>query len=228
MTPVVIPHESVNDESVTLVSWQVVNGAWVKEGQPIASVETSKAVMDINAVTEGFVELLFNPGDDIAVGGTLCRIHDEVGPCFSEEGKVRVKTDGVVSTASGSATYPASLPEKNTPARPQAASLNLAETAADATSINPNNDAKTPRFSKNALELLKRHRLDPGLFAGRGLVRTIDMLDTISGVGSDPPSLDIPPTSANADYSEPPGEVASTGAPVRSENLSKRKQSEVR
>ena len=84
MTPVVIPHESVNDESVTLLCWQVANGEEVKEGQPIASIETSKAVMEINASATGFIQCLFQPGEDIVVGGILCRIYEDAGQCTLE------------------------------------------------------------------------------------------------------------------------------------------------
>ena len=64
-----IPHETVNDDSVTLIAWLVANGEPVTEGQAVASVETSKAVMDVHSPSVGFLQTLYNPGDEVPVGG---------------------------------------------------------------------------------------------------------------------------------------------------------------
>jgi len=63
-TAVLVPHETVNDESVTLVSWLVTDEEQVEEGQAIASVESSKAVMDIHAPVAGIVQALLKPGEN--------------------------------------------------------------------------------------------------------------------------------------------------------------------
>ena len=51
--PIIVPRENVNDESATLVAWTVAAGAHVAPGQPVAQIETSKAVVDLLAPARG-------------------------------------------------------------------------------------------------------------------------------------------------------------------------------
>ncbi|MCX6361997.1 MAG: lipoyl domain-containing protein, partial [Armatimonadetes bacterium] len=53
--PVLVPRETVNDDSVRLVALHVEDGAAVAEGQPICEIETSKAAVEIEAPQAGFV-----------------------------------------------------------------------------------------------------------------------------------------------------------------------------
>src|SRR5690606_10874485 len=46
-----IPHETVNDDLVTVQSWAVAHGARVSPGQVVVHIETSKAVLEIEAET---------------------------------------------------------------------------------------------------------------------------------------------------------------------------------
>ena len=52
-TPIVVPRENVNDESATLIAWTIAPGARVAPGQPVAQIETSKAVIDLLAPAGG-------------------------------------------------------------------------------------------------------------------------------------------------------------------------------
>ena len=52
-TPIIVPRENVNDESATLVAWTIAAGAHVAPGQPVAQIETSKAVVDLLAPAGG-------------------------------------------------------------------------------------------------------------------------------------------------------------------------------
>ena len=70
-TPIVVPRENVNDESATLVAWTVAAGAHVTAGQPIAQIETSKAVMDLAAPAGGVLRPNARAGDDVPIGGVL-------------------------------------------------------------------------------------------------------------------------------------------------------------
>ena len=49
MNQVVVPHEIVNDESVTLVEWLVADGLEVTPAQIVARLESSKGVIDVEA-----------------------------------------------------------------------------------------------------------------------------------------------------------------------------------
>jgi pyruvate/2-oxoglutarate dehydrogenase complex dihydrolipoamide acyltransferase (E2) component len=74
---VTIPQETVNDESVRLIAWKVPSGTQVEKDQAICEVETSKAVMDIEAPEAGVVLYTAVAGDEVPVGATICRIVPE-------------------------------------------------------------------------------------------------------------------------------------------------------
>src|SRR5580698_2362868 len=71
---VTIPQETVNDESVRILSWKVASGSKVEKDQPLCEVETSKAVMDIEAPEAGVVMYSAKAGDEVPVGSVICEI----------------------------------------------------------------------------------------------------------------------------------------------------------
>ena len=51
-----VPRDTVNDESVLILSWKVASGSAVVKDQLICEVETSKAVLEIHAPEAGQIE----------------------------------------------------------------------------------------------------------------------------------------------------------------------------
>src|SRR5580658_1420948 len=74
---VTIPQETVNDESVRILAWKVASGSKVEKDQQLCEVETSKAVMDIEAPEAGVVVYSAAAGDEVPVGSTICQIVPE-------------------------------------------------------------------------------------------------------------------------------------------------------
>jgi pyruvate/2-oxoglutarate dehydrogenase complex dihydrolipoamide acyltransferase (E2) component len=74
---VTILQETVNDESVRILSWKVPSGSKVEKDQQLCEVETSKAVMDIEAPEAGTVLYSAAAGDEVPVGSTICQIVPE-------------------------------------------------------------------------------------------------------------------------------------------------------
>lgn len=74
---VTIPQETVNDESVRILSWKVPSGSKVEKDQQLCEVETSKAVMDIEAPEAGTVVYSVAAGDEVPVGSAICQIYPE-------------------------------------------------------------------------------------------------------------------------------------------------------
>jgi acetyltransferase-like isoleucine patch superfamily enzyme len=70
-TPIVVPLENVNDPSVKLLSWLVKSGDEVREGQLIAEMETSKAVVELAAPAAGRITMSAAAGEDLAVGTVI-------------------------------------------------------------------------------------------------------------------------------------------------------------
>src|ERR1700733_13233879 len=74
---VTIPQETVNDESVRILAWKVASGTKVEKDQPLCEVETSKAVMDIEAPETGVVMYSAKAGEEVPVGAVICEIVPE-------------------------------------------------------------------------------------------------------------------------------------------------------
>ncbi|HEX3544365.1 MAG TPA: biotin/lipoyl-containing protein, partial [Candidatus Acidoferrum sp.] len=63
-----IPHEFVNDDLVKLLRWSIAEGHEVHEGQTLAEVETSKAVIELAAAATGKIQQKVKAGEDLRVG----------------------------------------------------------------------------------------------------------------------------------------------------------------
>jgi len=82
-----------------LLAWLVHEGDLVKEGQPLARIETDKAIVDIPAPRDGVVlRLKFSPGDIIHVGEVFV-ILGEPGEAAAPAPQVGVGVVGVLEEA---------------------------------------------------------------------------------------------------------------------------------
>ena len=74
-TNVLLPKWGMGIDEGAVVRWLKAPGDAVNKGDPIAEVETAKAVQDLEAPVGGtIVELLVRPGDIVAVGTSLAVI----------------------------------------------------------------------------------------------------------------------------------------------------------
>lgn len=71
---IIIPKESIADDSVLLLKWYKENGEKVNKGDNIANCETSKAIFDIEAPTDGYLFYQYKKGDEIPAGSLLAII----------------------------------------------------------------------------------------------------------------------------------------------------------
>lgn len=72
-----VAQESVNDQYLTVVGILFNTGDKVGEGDIIIELESSKAVIDIEAEVEGYIEYLCKNDDKVAVNSTIVKIWDE-------------------------------------------------------------------------------------------------------------------------------------------------------
>lgn len=64
---IVLPEGQLEGTSATLAAWLVKEGAQVKEGDPLAELETDKVVMEVCATHSGIIQSVSaNVGDDVA------------------------------------------------------------------------------------------------------------------------------------------------------------------
>src|SRR4051812_39610943 len=73
-TPIKIPRENVNDDTATLVVWHVADGARVERGRSVAQVETSKAVIEIEATEGGIIRHAVAAGSEVPIGATIATV----------------------------------------------------------------------------------------------------------------------------------------------------------
>jgi sugar O-acyltransferase (sialic acid O-acetyltransferase NeuD family) len=82
--PQSIPMVSINDDAVTIVAWHRNNGDFVTAHSTICEVETTKAIIDIEAQQDGFLFHLAQEGDQIAVNAVFAIISETNDPSLAE------------------------------------------------------------------------------------------------------------------------------------------------
>jgi len=111
---IIIPRETVNDDFVTIVKWYHTSGSRVQAGERLLSFETSKAVNDIEAAADGYLEIQQPEGADVAVGEVVGYVLAQpvngrsvskteellptlaaVGQQFSQKAHLRIEREGI-------------------------------------------------------------------------------------------------------------------------------------
>ena len=73
-TPVLLPKLGFSMDSGVLSAWLVSDGSLVEKGQPLYSLESEKAVEEIESPAAGVVKILAPAGDTYSVGHVLAEI----------------------------------------------------------------------------------------------------------------------------------------------------------
>ena len=74
---IIIPNDSVNDESVMIMTLDYNDGDFIQKGDTIIEFETSKAVSTIEAEYDGYIFYNFKEGDQVLIGEIVAEIYDE-------------------------------------------------------------------------------------------------------------------------------------------------------
>ena len=206
VVPVLVPHETVNDESVKLTAWLVASGEQVKTEQLLAQVETSKALLDIHAPSDGFVRYEHETGCEIAVGAAICYI-----------------TTAVDTPLPLNAFQAALAAAPKRPKRPTALRATVTHKPGPATPAAWGQGSFSPRFSRSAETLLHEHKLDRQHFAHLPLVKTEDVLAFLEKVAGNGARVSGQPIGGDAS-----SEAVAAGVALRWEELPRRKLGEIR
>lgn len=101
-TLLMMPEIATGDEAATLTSWEVGVGSPFKATEIIATIETAKAAVEVEAESDGVIlSFLVQAGSDVAVGDVLALLGspgenvDDIGSVLAELGV----SDGVVGIA---------------------------------------------------------------------------------------------------------------------------------
>jgi pyruvate/2-oxoglutarate dehydrogenase complex dihydrolipoamide acyltransferase (E2) component len=68
---ILVPREIVNADSVYVVRWHLPEGAAVETGAALCDIETSKAVVTLDAECPGYLRLRAAAGEEVCIGGVL-------------------------------------------------------------------------------------------------------------------------------------------------------------
>ena len=107
MSIFVLPDLGEGLQEAELVTWHVGEGDHVVADQPLVSVETEKAVVEVPSPQDGKIaRLCAQPGDRVKVGGAL--VEFEEGP--------RVDSGAIVGELTATAPAPTTVPVPQGPA----------------------------------------------------------------------------------------------------------------
>ena len=71
MTPITVPSVGESITSAVISTWHVANGAAVKTGELLVTVDTDKVSTEITAEASGVVTITAQPGDEVKIGATI-------------------------------------------------------------------------------------------------------------------------------------------------------------
>jgi pyruvate dehydrogenase E2 component (dihydrolipoamide acetyltransferase) len=118
-------------DAAELLAWHVAVGDRVREDDPLADVQTDKAIVTIPCPADGVIaELRFAPGDSVAVGATLAVIEPEAaGAAAAPREAAPAAAAPAAREAAPAAAAPAPAPAAAAPREPAVARPVLASPA---------------------------------------------------------------------------------------------------
>jgi 2-oxoglutarate dehydrogenase E2 component (dihydrolipoamide succinyltransferase) len=172
-TDVKVPTLGESITEATLGQWLKQPGEPVKADEPVASLETDKVAVEVNAPVDGVMgDQLVTEGENVAVGAVIARIEDG---------------DGAVAAKSEQAAAPAKAEEPAAPAKAEeaAAPVTPRHDLPESTPVNPKGAGEniepkhdeTPRtadeehhltLSPAVRRVVLEHHLDPSKIKGTG------------------------------------------------------------
>ncbi|MBF0523103.1 MAG: hypothetical protein HQL24_08625 [Candidatus Omnitrophica bacterium] len=74
---ILVPRINSNDDSYILVEWEFSAGDFVKEGDVLCVIETSKSTFEIHAEESGYIHIFVHEHSKIKEGDAICRLSKE-------------------------------------------------------------------------------------------------------------------------------------------------------
>lgn len=217
-----VPRETVNDDTVTIQHWHAAHGDEVKAKQLVVSIETSKAVLEVEADAAGYLEIIHAKGAEVPIGELIGRILNEPGASATGGSAPAAPTANGHTSPPARSSNRLRRPTATDPAQPSADNpapaprpVANAPGSSHATGHTfPPRDSAALVISKKAQALINEHRLDAQtIFAGHGLVREVDVIRHLeSRIADHQREHPTPPSPATIAGTQPPPprEAAST------------------
>jgi len=175
-----VPRLAESISEATLVEWLKPDGAGVRADEPIATLETDKAAVEIVADSAGVLDHVRKQGDVVHVGDVLARIRPGASPATATPA-------APVAPATPAAPAPAARPASAapTPAAPAAVASTAAAATAPATAAARPASAQPP-LSPAVRRIVEEHSLDPATIAGTGPGGRISKADALEAAARPP------------------------------------------
>lgn len=181
-TEIRVPRETVNDDLVTIAAWHRAHGERVREKDVVVSIETSKAVLEVEAERDGFLVILHAQGAEVPVGELIGHVQD---------------------------AQPTNNAPKSTPSAAHGATSATGGGAAPAGTASTPGGGYT--ISKKAQRLLDEYKIDPAVFEGQGLVREADVIRHLEQRQKEAHAAPTPQPAAAPSAAARPGATKSRG-----------------
>ncbi|MFO1250841.1 MAG: 2-oxo acid dehydrogenase subunit E2 [Inhella sp.] len=158
------PRINTNDDQVQLVAWRVAPGDYVEAGEEMADVETTKAVVAVEAERSGYLSPLVAVGEIVAVGAPLAWIADSADAVLSVP----------AAEPAASVAEPALSPPPAPSITPAAGGISLS-LQVPAAAAAPTAELGSSRLSPAAQRRAQELGLSGDQLAGRGLLTLRDI-----------------------------------------------------
>ncbi len=196
------PRINTNDDQVQLVAWRVAPGDHVEAGEEMADVETTKAVVAVEAERSGYVSPLVAVGEIVAVGAPLAWIADSADAVLSVPAAepVALAAEPVpareLEQELAQELAPALAPPPAPRITPAAGGISLSVQVPAAAAPAPATELGSSRLSPAAQRRAQELGLSADHLAGRGLLtlRDIEALASPAPTAAAKPAAGPPPS----------------------------------
>jgi 2-oxoglutarate dehydrogenase E2 component (dihydrolipoamide succinyltransferase) len=212
-----VPRLAESISEAVLVEWLKPDGAAVKVDEPVATLETDKAAVEIAAADAGLLRHVSKVGDRVVVGQVIARI--EAGAGADGGAREPARAPALSGAARGGAATEAKTAETRTPAAPAAAPAPNRPAASIAAAPatpgaappagSPPGDAP---LAPSVRRLVEEHALDPASIAATGKGGRLLKEDVLRHLEAAPASPAPAPAPAAAERAAAPASRAASVA----------------
>ena len=174
---IVVPRLAESVSEAVLVEWLKPDGATVQVDEPIVTLETDKAAVEIAAERGGVLRHARAPLDRVVVGDVIARIEGADG-------------DGAPAAASAAASGPRALP---VPEPPAARAAPAGPPVAARAAVPSGTPTPAPALSPDVRRLVEEHAIDPSTVTATGLGGRILREDVLRMIAGEPAEAIPPP-----------------------------------
>ena len=175
-----VPRLAESISEATLVEWLKPDGAGVRADEPIATLETDKAAVEIVADSAGVLDHVRKPGDVVHVGDVLARIRPGASPAAAAPA-----TPDAPAMPAAPAPAVRPTPAAPPPVTPAAVASTAAAPAVPATAVARPASVQPP-LSPAVRRIVEEHSLDPATIAGTGPGGRISKADALEALARPP------------------------------------------